>query len=99
MEASAQDVIVVLDIEGLQHRDALEKHLRREGLRAIDGEDFAYLGSTTTEKINTLLYVLDGVKKAIRKGGFLRCTMMVSIGEYPMESYRYDQDKEDFVLL
>jgi len=99
METAAQDVLVVLDIEGLDDRDAMERHLRREGLRGIEGEDFAYLGSTTTEKINTLLYVLDGVKKAIRKGGFSRCTMMVSIGEYPMESYRYDRDKEDFVLL
>jgi len=99
METPALDVLVVLDIEGVEDRDAMEKHLRREGLHAIDGENFAYLGSTTTEKINTLLYVLDGVKKAIKKGGFSRCTMMVSIGDYPMESYRYDRDKEDFVLV
>ena len=94
-----QDVIIVLDIQGLNDRQAMEKHLRREGLKTIEGEPFAYMGSTTTHKINTLLYVHDGVKKAIHKGGFSSCNMMVSIGEEPMESYRFDRERDAFVLL
>jgi len=94
-----QEVIVLLDIQGIENRLAMEKHLKREGLKAIDGEPFAYMGTTTTHKLNTLLYVLDGVKKAIHKGGFSSCNMMVSIGEEPMETYRFDREQDTFVLL
>jgi hypothetical protein len=94
-----QDVILLLDLTGLGDQHAMEKHLRREGLKAIEGEPFAYMGSTTTHKINTLLYVHDGVKKAIHMGGFLTCNMMVSIGDEPMESYRFDLQRDAFVLL
>ena len=95
----AQDVIIVLNLTGLIDQHAMEKHLRREGLKVIEGEPFAYMGSTTTHKINTLLYVHDGVKKAIHKGGFSSCNMMVSIGEEAMESYRFDRAENAFVLL
>ncbi len=94
-----QEVIVVLDIAGLSDQAAMEKHLRREGLKPIEGEPFAYLGRTTTHKINTLLYVHDGVKKAIHKGGFASCNMMVSIGDEPIETYRFDREEDGFVLL
>ncbi len=93
-----QDVVVVLDIVDLRDRTAMEKHLRREGLRPIDGEPFAYLGHTTTHTVNTLLYIHDAVKKAIRKGGFSSCGMMVGIGEGPLRSYRFDPVSDAFVL-
>ena len=98
MNPEEVEVIVVLDVEGLADRTAMEKHLKREGLRPIEGEPFAYLGQTTTDKIRTLLYVQDGVKKALHKGGFVSANMMVSIGEYPMESYRFDRVSESFVV-
>ena len=92
------EVIVVLDLEGLADRAAMEKHLKREGLRPIEGEPFAYLGHTSTDKIRTLLYVQDGVKKALHKGECTSANMMVSIGEYPMESYRFDRERDAFVV-
>lgn len=98
MNPEEVEVIVVLDVEGLADRAAMEKHLKREGLRPIEGEPFAYLGHTSTDPIRTLLYVQDGVKKALHKGGFASANMMVSIGEYPMESYRFDRESDAFVL-
>ena len=98
MNPEEMEVIVVLDVEGLADRTAMEKHLKREGLRPIEGEPFAYLGQTSTDKIRTLLYVHDGIKKALHKGGFDSASMMVSIGEYPMESYRFDRDSDAFVV-
>jgi hypothetical protein len=94
-----REVVVVLSIEGLNDPSKMERHLKREGLRPIEGEPFAYLGSTTTDPIRTLLYVFDGVKKAIHKGGFAQCTMMVSIGEYPMEAFRFDHARDTFAPL
>jgi len=91
------EVVVVLDVEELADRLAMEKHLKREGLRPIEGEPFAYLGQTSTDKIRTLLYLQDGVKKALHKGGFRAARMMVSIGEFPMEAYRFDRERDAFV--
>ena len=98
MNPEEVEVIVVIDVEGLADRTAMEKHLKREGLRPIEGEPFAYLGQTSTDKIRTLLYVQDGVKKALHKGGASSANMMVSIGEYPMESYRFDQERDAFIV-
>ena len=94
-----QEVILVLDVGGAGDREAMEKHLRREGLAAIEGEPLAYQGTSSTDKLRTLLYLHDGVKKAIRKGGYTACNMIVSIGDEPLESYRYDPRKDAFVLL
>ena len=91
-----QEVIIVLDVTGLTDRAAMEKHLRREGLVAVEGEPFAYRGSTTTGVDKTLLYVFDAVKKAIRKGGAGECAMVVAVGE-AMGSYRFDPQQNEFV--
>jgi hypothetical protein len=99
VSVTEQEVVVVLTVEGLSDRSKMERHLKREGLHPIEGEPFAYLGSTTTDPIKTLLFVFDGIKKAIHKGGFVDCDMMVSIGEYPMEAYRFDRERDEFVAI
>jgi len=91
-----KEVLVVLDVAALIDRAAMEKHLRREGLVAVEGEPFAYRGSTTTDVDRTLLYVFDAVKKAIQKGGASECAMVVAVGE-AMGSYRFDPQQDGFV--
>ncbi len=94
-----QDVLVILDIDGLEDCKRLERHLKREGLKAVGGEEFCYIGKSSTHKINTMLYIFDGVKKALKKGGFDSCSMVVQIGEYGMETFRFDHSNDEFVQI
>jgi len=91
-------VVLLLSIEGLLDQQQLEKQLKREGLTPIEGEPFTYLGETTTHRINTTLYIQSAVKRAITKAGFGQCKMIFQVGEYPMEAYRYDTQKQEFIL-
>ena len=97
MKPAEVTAIVLLDDEGLIDRPAMEQPLKREGLRPIGGELLAYLGRTTTDPVRTMLYVQDGVKKALHKGGFISYYILVSIGDYPMVSYRFDRQCDGFL--
>jgi len=98
-EMRSQEVVLLLNIEGLLDQEALEKHLKREGFSPVPNEPFSYLGETTTHKINTVLYIHSAVQRALTKAGFSTCKMIFQIGEYPMEAYRYDPLQRTFVPM
>ena len=84
------DVVVVVSVDELGDKEAFDKHLRREGLREIDGEPFAYKGVSSTPIINTRAYLADVFKKALKKAGnFKNFSMIVQLGDNPMEVYKY----------
>lgn len=91
------EVLLVTSIEGLLDQAVFEKQLKREGFTPIPNEPFTYLGETTTHKINTVLYIFSAVKRALTKAGFTDCKIIFQIGEYPMEGYRYDTRKGEFI--
>jgi len=94
---SEYDVLVVLDVEALEDKVSFDKHLRREGLKEIEGEEFAYQGKASTPIFHTRAFVQDAVKKALKKGkGFQECKMMMWLGENPPESFLFDKDREEF---
>ena len=91
------EVLLVASIEGLLDKAVFEKHLKREGFTPIPDEPFTYLGESTTHKVNTVLYIHSALKRALAKAGFTACKIIFQIGDYPMEAYRYDLIKSDFV--
>jgi hypothetical protein len=97
VEATPQEVVLVISIEGLLDREAFEKQLKRGGFSPIPDEPFSYIAETTTHKINTILHIHSTLKRAITQGGFTSCRVILQIGEYPMEGYRYDTQSEAFV--
>ncbi len=90
-------VVLLVDAEGLEDREKFEKHLKREGLESIEDEEFAYGGESHTHLLGTRAYLLDVVKKALKKSGFKSCRIMFQIGENPPEAYRFDLDADEFV--
>jgi len=90
-------VILVVDIVGLQDMDVFNKHLKREGFKKIEGEDFAYEGEAHTHIFNTRAYIIEVVSKGLSKTDFSDCKIIFQIGENPMETYIYNKNKKDFI--
>ena len=90
-------VLLVVDIVGLKDKNIFNKHLKKEGFKQIEGEDFAYEGEAHTHLYNTKTYILDVVSKALEKSDFSDCKIIFQIGENPMETYVYNRNKKDFI--
>ncbi len=98
MNTKEYKVFVVIDIKNLEDKNSFDKYLKREGLKEIKGERFAYEGISSTPIFSTRAFIFDVVKKALKKGkGFNECKMIIKLGENQLEAYRYD--KEDFQKL
>jgi hypothetical protein len=89
-------VILIVDVEGLEDRVLFEKHLKKEGFTPIEGEDYAYEGDTTTHLENTKAYILDVVRKGLKKSDFDTCKIIFQIGENPMEAYVFNKKDDGF---
>lgn len=90
------EVILIVDALNLQNKEVFEKHLKKEGIIPIEGEDFAYSGKTTTSLVHTQTFILHVCKEALSKSGYESAKIMFQIGENPMEAYVYDHGNKDF---
>ena len=50
------EVVVLLDVGGLEDKEKFEKHVKKEGFKAIEGEDFVYTAHSTTTTFSTKAY-------------------------------------------
>lgn len=89
-------VILIVDVKGLTDRDIFEKHLKKEGFTPIEGEEFAYEGDTTTHLNNTKAYILNILKKGLKKTQFKKCKIIFQVGENPMEAYEFNKKEDEF---
>ncbi len=90
-------VVLVVDIVGLKDANNFNKHLKKEGFKQIEGEDFAYEGEAHTHIFNTRAYITEVVSKGLAKIDFSDCKIIFQIGENPMETYVYNKSKKDFI--
>lgn len=91
------DVLVVVEVENLEDKEAFDKYLKKEGLVEIDSEEFAYKGISSTPLFNTRAFLEDVLKKALKKGkSFDSFKMIVQLGDNPLEVYKYNKEKESF---
>ncbi|QNA70435.1 hypothetical protein FA592_14155 [Sulfurospirillum diekertiae] len=90
------NVILIVEVEGLNEKTVFEKHLNKEGFTPIPNEVFAYEGNTTTHMFSTRAFILEVVEKGLKKSGFESCRIIFQVGENPMEAYLFDHEKDTF---
>ena len=92
------DVLVLLDVDGLQDRDKFEKHVKKEGFIKVPNEDFVYTANSTTTTFATKAYILEVFKKGLQKSSFLGASLVFLLNETPYPAYTYDKNTNDFEL-
>ena len=93
------DVLVLLDVVGLEDRDKFEKHVKKEGFIKVENEDFVYTGNSTTTTFATKAYILEVFKKGLQKNVFNDANLIFLLNETPYPAYYYDKETNDFELL
>ncbi len=97
--ADAIEVLVLLDVGGLQDKEKFEKHVKKEGFTPVVGEDFVYTGHSTTTTFSTKAYILEVFKKGLQKNVFNDANLIFLLNETPYPAYYYDKETNDFELL
>jgi hypothetical protein len=92
------DVLVLLDVVGLEDRDKFEKYVKKEGFIKVENEDFVYTGNSTTTTFATKAYILEVFKKGLQKSGFETASLVFLLNETPYPPYKYDKNTNDFEL-
>ncbi|MGJ0333434.1 hypothetical protein NG752_05365 [Aliarcobacter cryaerophilus] len=92
------DVLVLLDVVGLEDIDKFEKHVKKEGFIKVENEDFVYTGNSTTTTFATKAYILEVFKKGLQKSGFETASLVFLLNETPYPPYIYDKNTNDFEL-
>ena len=90
------NVILIVEVEGLNDKTIFEKHLKKEGFTPIPEEVFAYEGDTTTHLFSTRAFILEVVEKGLKKSGFLTCKIIFQVGENAMEAYLFNHENDSF---
>ncbi len=92
------EVLVAVEIKNLKNKSLFDKHLKKEGLKEIEGEEFVYQGYASTSIFNTKAFVQDAIKKALKKGeNFQECKMILWLGDNPPESFKFDISNNEFI--
>lgn len=93
---SDYEVLLVVESLHVKDKEAFEKHLKKEGFLAINGEEFAYQGKANLPLMNTRAYIFSVLKKAMELSNTKTCAFICSLGENPLEKYKYDEKIENF---
>ena len=93
------DVLVLLDVVGLEDKDKFEKHVKKEGFIKVPNEDFVYTGNSTTTTFATKAYILEVFKKGLQKSGFETASLVFLLNETPYPTYYFDKNTNDFELV
>ena len=90
------DVLVLLDVGGLEDKPKFEKHIKKEGFSIVEGESFAYSATSTTTTFATKAYILEVFKKGLQKSGFSDANLIFLLNETPYPPYYYDKNTNEF---
>ncbi len=92
------EVLVLLDVAGLEDKEKFEKHLKKEGFITVEGEEFVYTAQSSTTTFSTKAYILEVFKKGLQKNKFLNSNLIFLLNETPYPAYYYDKESNDFEL-
>ena len=95
---SAIDVLVILEIDGLEDKDRFENWVRKDSFKKLEDEEFAYTSSSTTTIITTKTYILASFKRALKKAGYKDAKIIFLLNEIAYPPYIFDHDTDDFEL-
>ncbi len=90
------EVLVLLDVVGLEDKTKFEKHVSREGFLPVEGEEFVYTGNSTTTTFSTKAYILEIFKKALQNNSFSKANLVFLLNEIAYPPYYYDKNTNDF---
>ena len=93
------EVVVLLDVGGLEDKEKFEKHVKKEGFKAVEGEDCVYTARSTTTTFSTKAYILEVFRKGLQKNSFNDANLIFLLNETPYPTYYYDKDTNDFELV
>ncbi|RXJ69016.1 hypothetical protein CRV08_06180 [Halarcobacter ebronensis] len=100
MEEKQIELLVLLEIEGLEDKTRFEKHLKKEGFIVVEGESFAYTGKSTTTLFSTKAFILEVFKVALQKQEFKgKANLIFLLNEMPYPAYYYDLTTKEFELV
>lgn len=93
------EVLVLLDVGGLENKEKFEKHIKREGFSPVEEESFVYTGHSTTTTFSTKAYILEVFKKGLQKNSFQDANLIFLLNETPYPAYHYDKKTNQFELI
>lgn len=93
------EVLVLLDVSNLEDKQRFEKHIKKEGFKLVEGEDFVYKGYSTTTTFSTKAYILEVFKKGLQKTKFDSANLIFLLNETTYPAYYYDKTTNDFELV
>jgi hypothetical protein len=90
------ELLVILEVSGLEDKEVFEKHVVKEGFHTVPQEEFVYTASSSTTTFATKAYILEVFKKGLQKTEFDSCNMVFLLNETPYPPYTYDKTTNDF---
>lgn len=90
------EVLVLLDVAGLEDKEKFEKHIKREGFKVFEDEPFVYTAKSSTTTFSTKAYILEVFKKGLQKNKFTDANLIFLLNETPYPPYYYDKRTNDF---
>ncbi|CAI8237342.1 MAG: hypothetical protein ABF301_05205 [Sulfurovum sp.] len=88
---NAIDVLVLLDVGGLQDEEKMEKFLKRKSFKVVEGEKHVYTSFSTTTLVTTKAFILEIFKEALQKGGFENANLVFLLNETPYPPHYFDK--------
>ncbi len=90
------EVLVLLDVGGLEDKEKFEKHVKKEGFNPVEEEDFVYTGHSTTTTFSTKAYILEVFKKGLQKNRFNDANLIFIINKTQYPRYNKNKKKKNF---
>lgn len=93
------EVLVLLDVSGLEDKEKFEKHVVKEGFVVVEEENFVYTAKSSTTTFSTKAYILEVFKKGLHKQDFKGdANLIFLLNETPYPAYYFDKSTNDFEL-
>lgn len=86
------EVLVLLDVGGLQDEEKFEKFVKRKSFKAVEGEKHVYTSTSTTTLVTTKAFILEIFKEGLQKAGFEDANIVFLLNEKPYPPYYYDKE-------
>jgi hypothetical protein len=94
------NVVVLLDIKGLEDKQAFESHLSKEGFANVENEEFAYIGTSTTTIPTTKVYIVEVFAEALQMQNFKgEANLIFLLNETPYPTLRFDTSSNQFKVI
>ncbi|MAD43318.1 MAG: hypothetical protein CL623_13145 [Arcobacter sp.] len=92
------EVLVLLDVSGLEDEEKLNKFLKRKSFKIVEGEKNVYTSTSTTTLVTTKTFILQIFKEGLEKVGFTNANLIFLLNETPYPAHYYDHDTNHFEL-